>query len=97
MTLYQAKGLEFPCVFVPYLLDGEWPVGRETGEILPRELLREPVPAGDLLIEEERRLLYVAMTRTQERLTLTTHAGTDRREATSRRSWSSCATGRGRV
>ncbi len=75
MTLYQAKGLEFPCVFVPYLLDGEWPVGRETGEVLPRELLREPVPAGDLLIEEERRLLYVAMTRTQERLTLTTHAG----------------------
>ncbi len=75
MTLYQAKGLEFPCVFVPFLLDGEWPVSRETGEALPRELLREPVPAGDLLMEEERRLLYVAMTRTQERLTLTTQAG----------------------
>ena len=26
MTLYQAKGLEFPIVFVPNLLDGEWPV-----------------------------------------------------------------------
>ncbi len=25
MTLYQAKGLEFPIVFVPSLLDGEWP------------------------------------------------------------------------
>ncbi len=77
MTLYQAKGLEFPCVFVPYLLDGEWPVGRESGEILPRELLREGVPVGDLLAEEERRLLYVALTRTQEQLVLTTHAGPD--------------------
>ena len=28
MTLYQAKGLEFPIVFVPNLLDGEWPVER---------------------------------------------------------------------
>ena len=77
MTLYQAKGLEFPCVFVPCLLDGEWPVSRESGEILPRELLREPVPVGDLLMEEERRLLYVAITRTRERLTLTTQAGPD--------------------
>ncbi len=75
MTLYQAKGLEFPFVFVPYLLEGEWPVGRETAEPLPRELLRDAVPAGDLLTEEERRLLYVAMTRTQERLVLTTHEG----------------------
>ena len=28
MTLYQAKGLEFPIVFVPSLLDGEWPTRR---------------------------------------------------------------------
>lgn len=75
MTLYQAKGLEFPFVFVPNLLDGEWPVGRESSEVLPRELLREPAPAGDLFQEEERRLLYVAMTRTREVLTLTTQAG----------------------
>ena len=35
MTLYQAKGLEFPIVFVPNLLDGEWPV-REGGDgLLP--------------------------------------------------------------
>jgi superfamily I DNA/RNA helicase/RecB family exonuclease len=75
MTLYQAKGLEFPIVFVPYLLDTEWPVARDTTEVLPRELLREPVPVGDLLLEEERRLLYVAMTRAQERLVLSTQDG----------------------
>ena len=75
MTLYQAKGLEFPIVFVPSLLDGEWPV-REGGDgLFPRELLREAVPAGDIHTDEERRLLYVAMTRAQERLILTTHGG----------------------
>ncbi len=75
MTLYQAKGLEFPIVFVPCLLDGEWPV-REGGDgVFPRELLREAVPAGDIHTEEERRLLYVAMTRAQERLILSTWGG----------------------
>ena len=41
----------------------------------PRELLREAVPAGDIHTDEERRLLYVAMTRAQDRLILTTHGG----------------------
>ena len=66
MTLYQAKGLEFPHVFVPHLLDGEWPVAPRDWSLFPRELLREPVPVGDLHTEEERRLLYVAITRAQE-------------------------------
>jgi DNA helicase-2/ATP-dependent DNA helicase PcrA len=73
MTLYQAKGLEFPVVIVPNLLADEWPVREQGGGWFPRELLREQVPAGDLHIDEERRLLYVAMTRAQERLILTTH------------------------
>ncbi len=81
MTLYQAKGLEFPIVFVPCLLDGEWPV-REGGDgMFPRELLREAVPAGDIHTDEERRLLYVAMTRAQERLILSTHGGAGAKEA----------------
>ena len=75
MTLYQAKGLEFPIVIVPNLLDGEWPVKEQGGGLFPRELLREAVPAGDIHTDEERRLLYVAMTRAQERLILTTHGG----------------------
>lgn len=75
MTLYQAKGLEFPVVFVPHLLEGEWPTREGWGGIFPPELLRETVPPGDLHTEEERRLLYVAMTRAQEHLILTTHPG----------------------
>ncbi len=75
MTLYQAKGLEFPIVFVPDLLDGEWPVKEQGDGLFPRELLRETVPAGDIHTDEERRLLYVAMTRAQDRLILTTHGG----------------------
>ncbi len=73
MTLYQAKGLEFPIVIVPNLLDGEWPVRDQGSGWFPRELLREQVPAGDIHTDEERRLLYVAMTRAQERLLLMTH------------------------
>ncbi len=73
MTLYQAKGLEFPVVVVPNLVEGEWPVKEQGGGLFPRELLREQPPAGDLHLDEERRLLYVAITRAQERLVLTTH------------------------
>ena len=75
MTLYQAKGLEFPIVVVPDLLDGEWPVKEQGSGWFPRELLREQVPGGNLHTDEERRLLYVAITRAQERLLLCTHGG----------------------
>jgi len=75
MTLYQAKGLEFRRVIVPCLVDGEWPVREGWGGYFPVELLREQVPPGDIHTEEERRLLYVAMTRAQDTLILTTHDG----------------------
>ena len=75
MTLYQAKGLEYDHVFVPHLLDGEWPVRAGDSSLFPKELLREAVPVGDLHTEEERRLLYVAITRARETLVLTTHGG----------------------
>jgi DNA helicase-2/ATP-dependent DNA helicase PcrA len=73
MTLYQAKGLEFPIVVVPDLVDGEWPVKEHGAGIFPRELLRERMPDGDVHLDEERRLLYVAITRAQDRLVLATH------------------------
>ncbi len=75
MTLYQAKGLEFDHVFVPQLLKDEWPARESGSGLFPRELLKEAVPAGDIHTEEERRLLYVALTRSRERLTITTIAG----------------------
>ena len=75
MTLYQAKGLEFDHVFVPQLLKDEWPTREGSDGLFPRELLKELVPAGDIHTEEERRLLYVALTRARERLVVTTIAG----------------------
>ena len=54
-TIHQAKGLEFPVVFVIGLADGTFPLKRTIDE-------------GDL--EEERRLFYVAITRAMEELYL---------------------------
>jgi superfamily I DNA/RNA helicase len=56
MTMHAAKGLEFPCVFI---------IGCEDG-LLPFTLL--PEYACD--VEEEKRLLYVAMTRAKRHLIL---------------------------
>ena len=75
MTLYQAKGLEFPVVFVPQLLAGEWPARESGSGLFPKDLLREGIPGGDFHTEEERRLLYVALTRAQDRLVVTTVGG----------------------
>ncbi len=61
MTLHNAKGLEFPVVFVVGLEEGVFPHART---------LSDPDQ-----IEEERRLAYVGITRARERLYLT-HAAT---------------------
>jgi DNA helicase-2/ATP-dependent DNA helicase PcrA len=57
MTMHNAKGLEFPAVFVTGLEDGVFPHMRALGD--PKEL------------EEERRLCYVGLTRAEQRLYLT--------------------------
>ncbi len=66
MTLHNAKGLEFPVVFISGLEDGLFPLARAYGE--PDEL------------EEERRLFYVGITRARQKLYLT-HARVRRRGA----------------
>lgn len=62
MTVHAAKGLEFPVVFVTGLEEGVFPHLRA----IDAENLGDDMP-----IEEERRLMYVAMTRAEERLYLT--------------------------
>ena len=64
MTMHNAKGLEFPVVFVTGLEDGLFPLARAYDE--PK------------LLEEERRLFYVGITRAERKLFLT-HADQRRR------------------
>ncbi|MBF2055070.1 MAG: UvrD-helicase domain-containing protein [Candidatus Sericytochromatia bacterium] len=59
MTVHGAKGLEFPMVFIPAVEEGIFPH--------VRSILEESNGA----IEEERRLMYVAVTRAQDRLFMT--------------------------
>jgi len=84
LTIHQAKGLEFPVVFVANLVEGRFPAkGRAARLSLDRELggadatqphdPREPQAAAAIdeeALREERRLAYVAITRACERLSL---------------------------
>jgi DNA helicase-2/ATP-dependent DNA helicase PcrA len=72
MTVHAAKGLEFAHVFIVSLVDKRFPSVARGGEIaLPDALTREIVPEGDVHLEEERRLFYVAATRAKDGLYLT--------------------------
>jgi DNA helicase-2/ATP-dependent DNA helicase PcrA len=72
LTVHKAKGLEFPVVFAVGLVQGRfpWPARGEALE-LPDPLVRDVPPAGELHLQEERRLFYVAMTRARRELFLT--------------------------
>ncbi len=72
MTVHKAKGLEFPIVFVVGLVDQRFPtVARRSTIELPDGIIKDKLPEGDFHLQEERRLFYVAMTRAQNELYLT--------------------------
>jgi len=73
MTVHGAKGLEFPHVFLLRVNSRAFPATNRSPLFeFPDRLMKEELPEGDFHIQEERRLFYVALTRAQDRLTITT-------------------------
>src|SRR3984957_17129864 len=73
MTVHGAKGLEFSHVFLLRVNSNAFPARNRSPLFeFPDRLMKEELPEGDFQIQEERRLFYVALTRAQDRLTLTT-------------------------
>jgi len=69
MTAHKSKGLEFTAVFIPHVVDSGW------GGAAKRSLFTIPLSSHDKdsledIMDDERRLLYVAMTRAKSRLYL---------------------------
>lgn len=74
MTVHQAKGMQWPVVFLPALRKNRFPArrpgGRTVWHVLPRAGVKGQ-PRFEGTIEDERRLFYVAMTRSQKFLHMT--------------------------
>lgn len=83
LTVHGAKGREWEVVAIAGLQEGIWPNLRQRGSLLGSERLVERMRHGGLarkeldvlaangLVEDERRLLYVAVTRAKSRLVIT--------------------------
>jgi DNA helicase-2/ATP-dependent DNA helicase PcrA len=69
MTVHASKGLEFKYVFIVNMVDLRFPTTERRDPIeIPDKLIKEVVPEGDIHLQEERRLFYVACTRAKDGL-----------------------------
>jgi DNA helicase-2/ATP-dependent DNA helicase PcrA len=75
LTVHKSKGKEFPVVFVGDLAANRFPLQYQAKEFfVPNDLSKGMKTTDDekaLFLQEERRLLYVAMTRAEDQLYLT--------------------------
>jgi DNA helicase II / ATP-dependent DNA helicase PcrA len=69
MTAHKSKGLEFATVFVPHLQDSAWG-GKSKRQLFKIPLHRYLAESADEANDDERRLLYVALTRAKSSLYL---------------------------
>jgi DNA helicase-2/ATP-dependent DNA helicase PcrA len=68
MTIHQAKGMQWPVVFVPCLRANKFPSQRKGGRSVWHIIDETQVPRASQYkgtVEDERRLLYVALTRAE--------------------------------
>lgn len=71
MTVHQAKGMQWPAVFVPCLRANRFPSRRQGGRSIWNIIPEKAVPNADRYKgtkEDERRLFYVALTRAEKYL-----------------------------
>ncbi|MCC6639474.1 ATP-dependent helicase [Candidatus Falkowbacteria bacterium] len=73
MTIHASKGLEFETVFIVGVVDKRFPSIERSDPIeIPQALIKDVVDNEDHHLQEERRLMYVAMTRAKTNLFFTT-------------------------
>lgn len=69
MSVHAAKGLEFPVVFIISIASRRFPHSEQKPVIeFPEALRKGPPPPANIHEQEERRLLYVGLTRAKDRL-----------------------------
>jgi DNA helicase II / ATP-dependent DNA helicase PcrA len=72
LSIHKSKGLEWPTVFIADCSEGSFPLREGSrGITLPPDLKKNQAGEADSHLSEERRLMYVAMTRAKEDLFLT--------------------------